>query len=96
MPKIDLKLAASLASVVFVAGGAWWNLRTVSSDVAAIKTTIDNQANELTIHVAADSHIGSHGRISRIEESQKVLSEDMKTLLSNQSALCQATGARCR
>ena len=96
MNTIDMKLAGSLAGLVFVAGGAWWNLHAVSGDVSEIKTVIQEQQNDLTIHVAAESHTGIGKRIERIEAAQQSLSDDMKVLLTNQSAICERTQSRCK
>tara|TARA_R110000824_G_scaffold249220_3_gene438171 strand:- start:144 stop:434 length:291 start_codon:yes stop_codon:yes gene_type:complete len=96
MKAIDAKLVIWIVTVVFLAGGAWWSLQSVSTDVAEIKTSLDDTEGDLMIHAAADSHTGGDARITRIEATQTVLADDMKTLMTNQSAICQATGARCR
>jgi hypothetical protein len=96
MKEIDTKLAIWFVSVVFLAGGGWWHLEAVSTDVTKIQETLDTQQSELTIHVAADGHVSGETRIEKIETQQNEMSRDLKTLMTNQSAICQATGARCR
>ena len=96
MKNIDTKLAIWAVTIVFIAGGGWWSLHDVSQDVAKIQDTLDGQESELTIHVAADGHIAGESRIEKIEAKQDEMGKDIKSLMTNQSAICQATGARCR
>tara|TARA_R110002012_G_scaffold302689_1_gene504018 strand:+ start:73 stop:363 length:291 start_codon:yes stop_codon:yes gene_type:complete len=96
MKDIDTKLVIWLVTVVFLAGGGWWHLEAMSSDVTKIQDTLDTQQSELTIHVAAEGHTSGETRIEKIETQQNEMSRDLKTLMTNQSAICQATGARCR
>ena len=96
MKQIDTKLMIWVVTIIFVAGGGWWSLRDVSTDVAKIQETLDGQQSELTIHVAADEHTAGESRIEKIEASQDEMGKDIKSLMTNQSAICQATGARCR
>tara|TARA_R110002051_G_scaffold6202_2_gene30139 strand:- start:269 stop:559 length:291 start_codon:yes stop_codon:yes gene_type:complete len=96
MKDIDTKLVIWVITVIFLAGGAWWSLSDVSADVSKIQETLDGQESELTIHVAADGHTAGEGRIEKIEASQDEMGRDIKSLMTNQSAICQATGARCR
>ena len=94
--KWDTKLVIWVSTIVFIAGGGWWSLKSVSTDVAKIQTTLDDQADALTIHVSSGSHPGGEERVTRIETKQDVMSKDIKSLMITQSAICQATGARCR
>ena len=96
MKDIDTKLVIWVITLIFLAGGAWWSLSDVSADVSKIQETLDGQESELTIHVSADGHIAGEGRIEKIEASQTEMGRDIKSLMTNQSAICQATGARCR
>ena len=96
MKDIDTKLVIWVITLIFLAGGAWWSLSDVSADVSKIQETLDGQESELTIHVAADGHTAGEGRIEKIEASQDEMGKDIKSLMTNQSAICQATGARCR
>ena len=96
MKQIDTKLAIWVVTVIFLAGGGWWTLHDVSTDVAKIQDTLDGQENELTIHVAADGHTSGESRIEKLEAKQDEMGRDIKSLMTNQSAICQATGARCR
>ena len=94
--KWDTKLVIWAITIVFIAGGGWYSLHDVSQDVAKIQDTLDGQENALTIHVAADGHVSGEGRVSKIEANQDEMGKDIKSLMTNQSAICQATGARCR
>ena len=96
MKEMDTKLVIWICSVVFLAGGGWWHLEAMSSDVTKIQETLDTQQSELAIHVAAEGHTAGETRIKKIETQQNEMSRDLKTLMTNQSAICQATGARCR
>ena len=93
---LDTKLITWVITIIFLAGGAWWSLSDVSADVAKIQETLDGQESELIIHVASDGHIAGESRIEKIEASQDEMGRDIKSLMTNQSAICQATGARCR
>ena len=96
MKQIDTKLIIWIITVIFLAGGGWWTLHDVSADVAQIQETLDGQESELTIHVAADGHTAGEGRVQKLEAKQDEMGKDIKSLMTNQSAICQATGARCR
>ena len=96
MKYIDTKVLIWAVTVVFIAGGGWWSLSDVSADVAKIQEPLDGQESELTIHVAADGHTAGESRIEKIEAKQDEMGKDIKSLMTNQSAICQATGARCR
>ena len=96
MKYIDAKTVIWITTIVFLAGGGWWTLHDVSADVAQIQETLDGQESELTIHVAADGHSAGESRIEKIEANQGEMGKDIKSLMANQSAICQATGARCR
>ena len=96
MKQIDTKLVIWIVTVIFLAGGAWWHLEAVSADVTKIQETLDTQQNELTIHVAAEGHTAGESRIEKLEAKQDEMGKDIKSLMTNQSAICQATGARCR
>ena len=96
MKQIDAKLVIWIVTVIFLAGGGWWSLQDVSADVSKIQDTLDGQESELTVHVAADGHAAGEGRIEKIEAKQDEMGRDIKSLMTNQSAICQATGARCR
>jgi hypothetical protein len=93
---LDTKLIIWVITIIFLAGGAWWSLSDVSADVAKIQETLDGQESELIIHVASDGHVAGESRIEKIEVSQAEMGRDIKSLMTNQSAICQATGARCR
>ncbi len=94
--KWDPKLAIWVVTVIFLAGGGWWNLQTVSKDVTKIQTTLDEQESSITIHVASEGHEGGTDRMKRIEVAHTEIREDIRSMIVNQSAMCQATGARCR
>lgn len=96
MKQIDTKFAIWIVTVIFLAGGGWYTLSDVSADVAQIQETLDTQQSELTIHVAADGHTSGESRIEKLEAKQNEMGRDIKSLMTNQSAICQATGARCR
>lgn len=96
MKQVDTKLVIWVVTVIFLAGGGWWSLQDVSADVSKIQETLDSQESELTIHVASDGHIAGESRIEKIEANQDEMGKDIKSLMTNQSAICQATGARCR
>ena len=96
MKDVDTKLLIWITTVVFLAGGGWWHLEAMSADVTRIQETLDTQQSELTIHVAADGHTSGETHIEKIETQQNEMSRDLKILMTNQSAICQATGARCR
>ena len=94
--KWDTKIVIWVITVVFIAGGGWWSLKSVSENVSNIQDTLDEQGNSLTIHLSSDAHPSGAERISRIEDSHTEMGNDIKQLMTNQSAICQATGARCR
>ncbi len=96
MKQIDIKLAIWVVTVIFLAGGGWWNLQTMSKDVTKIQTTLDEQESSITIHVASEGHEGGTDRMKRIEVAHTEMREDIRSLMVSQSAICQATGARCR
>jgi hypothetical protein len=96
MKKIDAKLIIWIATIVFIAGGGWWNLQSVSTDVQTIQETLDEQESDITIHVSSDGHPSGEERMERIETSHTEMRDDIRTMMVNQSAICQATGARCR
>jgi len=96
MKQIDIKLAIWVVTVIFLAGGGWWNLQTVSKDVTKIQTTLDEQESSITIHVASEGHAGGTDRMKRIEAAHIEMREDIRSLMVSQAAICQATGARCR
>ena len=96
MKQIDTKLVIWIVTVIFLAGGGWYTLSDVSADVAQIQETLDTQQSELTIHVASDGHTAGESRIEKLEAKQDEMGKDIKSLMTNQSAICQATGARCR
>jgi hypothetical protein len=96
MKEIDTKLVIWLVTVVFLAGGGWWHLEAMSADVTKIQETLDTQQSELTIHVAAEGHTSGETGLRKLRPKQNEMSRDLKTLMTNQSAICQATGARCR
>ena len=82
-------------SLVFLAGGGWWSLQTMASDVAKIQQTLDAQATAVTIHTSnPEAH--DDNRIKKLETQQAQVAEDVKSLMINQNAICQATNARCR
>lgn len=96
MKGVDLKLAVWILGVVFLAGGGWYSLEAVSTDVIKIQETLDEQESSITIHVASEGHEGGTDRMKRIEVAHSEMREDIRSLMVSQSAICQATGARCR
>ena len=96
MKQIDIKLIIWVITVVFLAGGGWFSLQDVSTDVAKIQETLDEQESSITIHLASDGHVGGTDRMKRIEVAHTEMREDIRSMMVNQSAICQATGARCR
>ena len=95
MNRIDSKVVMWILGVVFLSGGGWYTLESVSADVDEIQSTLDEQTSAVTIHVAnPEAHDDT--RIKRLEIQQTVIADDVKSLMTNQSAICQATGARCR
>lgn len=96
MKGIDMKLAVWILGVVFLAGGGWWSLEAVSTDVIKIQETLDEQESSITIHLASDGHPSGDDRMIRIEGAHTEMREDIRSLMVSQSAICQATGARCR
>jgi len=94
--KVDRTMAMWIVGIVFIAGGGWWHLESVASDVVHIQETLDSQKSELAIHVASAGHQARSERMSKVEEKQEEMARDIKALIANQSAICQATGARCR
>ena len=96
MKQIDAKLVIWVITVVFLAGGGWFSLQDVSTDVAKIQETLDEQESSITIHLASDGHPSGDDRMQRIEVAHTEMREDIRSLMVSQSAICQATGARCR
>ena len=95
MKQLDAKLIIWVITLIFFAGGGWWSLKSVSANVSQIKATLDDQTTQVTVHLAnPEAH--DDARIERLETTQAAMAEDVKSLMTNQSAICQATGARCR
>jgi len=94
--KYDPKIIMWGVSLVFLAGGGWWSLQSVSSDVSEIKETVRAQSSDLQLHVISNGHAARGARMDSVERQQAVMGKDLKTLMTNQSAICQATNARCR
>ena len=94
--KWDPKVLIWVVGVVFIAGGGWWSLQSVSTDVSKIQDTLDGQGEEIIIHIASDGHESSVDRMKNIEAAHMEMGEDIRSMMVNQSAICQATGARCR
>jgi len=95
MKQIDAKLVIWISTLVFLAGGGWWSLQSVSDNVSQIKTTLDEQTTQVIVHVAnPEAHDDT--RIERLETTQTAMADDVKSLMINQNAICQATNARCR
>ena len=96
MKQIDTKLVVWIVTVVFIAGGGWWSLQAMGKDVSKIQTTLDEQESSITIHLASEGHEAGAERMQRIEAAHLEVQEDIRSMMVNQSAICQATGARCR
>ena len=95
MKQIDTKLVIWAVTLVFIAGGGWWSLRSVSANVSQIQATLDEQTTQVTVHMSSpEAH--DDARIERLETTQTAMADDVKSLMINQNAICQATGARCR
>lgn len=96
MTKLDKSVFIWIAGVIFLAGGGWWHLDSLAGDVVEIQSTLDQQKNSLAIHMASEGHTARSERMHKVEEKQEEMARDIKALIANQSAICQATGARCR
>jgi predicted amino acid-binding ACT domain protein len=93
--KYDPKVLIWVVGIVFLAGGGWWSLQSMSADVGKIQQTLDEQTTQVAVHVSTpDAHDDS--RIKRLETQQTAMGNDVKSLMINQNAICQATNARCR
>ena len=93
--KYDPKVIIWIAGIVFLAGGGWWSLQSMSADVGKIQQTLDEQTTQVAVHVSTpEAH--DDNRIKRLETQQTAMGNDVKSLMINQNAICQATNARCR
>jgi hypothetical protein len=93
--KYDPKVVIWIAGIVFLAGGGWWCLQSMSADVSKIQATLDEQTTQIAVHLSTpEAH--DDNRIKRLETQQSEMGSDVKSLMINQNAICQATKARCR
>ena len=51
MKQIDAKLVIWAITLVFIAGGGWWSLQSVSANVSQIQATLDEQTTQVTVHM---------------------------------------------
>ena len=100
--KYDTKFIVLVSGIVFVAGGSWWSLHSASASIdglehsmSQLNKTLDEQAVTIKVH---ESNPEAHDdqRIKKLETQQNRIADDVKSLMINQNAICQATNARCR
>lgn len=100
--KYDTKFIVWVSGIVFVAGGSWWSLHSASASIdglehsmSQLNKTLDEQAVTIKVH---ESNPEAHDdqRIKKLETQQNRIADDVKSLMINQNAICQATNARCR
>ena len=100
--KYDAKFYSWICGIVFVAGGSWWSLHSATSAIGELEQSmselsesLDAQAVAIKVH---ESNPEAHDdqRIKKLETQQNRIADDVKSLMINQNAICQATNARCR
>jgi hypothetical protein len=100
--KYDAKLLIWGCGIIFIAGGSWWSLHSATAAIGGLEhsmselnATLDAQGVTIKVH---ESNPQAHDdqRIRKLETQQNRIGDDVKSLMINQNAICQATNARCK
>tara|TARA_R100000808_G_scaffold9885_1_gene26831 strand:- start:441 stop:731 length:291 start_codon:yes stop_codon:yes gene_type:complete len=88
-----LKIAIFLLPLVFSAGIV---VATLTSSTEAVEAEIEEVKEGLSAHSALKAHPVTESRIDTIMMEQRAIRDTQSVQSSNISAICQATGARCK
>ena len=97
MTKDDmLKAAVWLVPIVFTAGGLMWQSGEVKTEVAALSGDFDTH-EKLEAHPVATVQLEEHREVlAELMVEQRAMRTEQTEQAVNISAICQATGARCK
>jgi hypothetical protein len=88
-----LKVAIFLLPLVFAAGSL---IATATQSTAQVEEQIEEVRSGLAIHSALKAHPVTEERINTIMLEQRAIRDTQSVQSANISAICQATGARCK
>jgi hypothetical protein len=88
-----LKIALWCVPLVFSAGSLW-AVATVNN--ADVSDRVEQVEEGLKIHSALKAHPVSESRLDVLVTEQRAIRTEQSAQASNISAICQATGARCK
>lgn len=88
-----LKIAIFLLPLVFAAGSL---IATATQSTAQVEEQIEEVRSGLAIHSALKAHPVTEERINTIMMEQRAIRDTQSVQSANISAICQATGARCK
>lgn len=88
-----LKIAIFFLPLVFAAGSL---IATATQSTAQVEEQIEEVRSGLAIHSALKAHPVTESRIDTIMMEQRAIRDTQSVQSANISAICQATGARCK
>ena len=94
----DMKgMIGPLVTLIFVAGGGWFTLDAVASDTEALQETVESIEQRLVVQDVLEVKVQQvQDRLEKMEALLEKTIEIQQKQMANQSAICQATQARCR
>jgi len=91
-----LKAALWLVPIVFTAGGLLWQSGEVKAEVSHLDEEF-HQHEKLEAHPVATAQLEEHREVlEELMVEQKAMRTEQTEQAVNISAICQATGARCK
>ena len=91
-----LKAAIWLVPIIFTAGGLMWQGHHVQQEVHALESSVDEHV-VLGAHPVASVQLEEHRTVlETFIVEQKEMRTEQHDQAVNISAICQATGARCK
>lgn len=91
-----LKAAVWLVPIVFTAGGLMWQSGEVKTEVATLSGDFDTH-EKLEAHPVANVQLEEHREVlETLMVEQRGMRTEQTEQAVNISAICQATGARCK
>jgi len=91
-----LKAAVWLVPIIFTAGGLMWQSGEVRADLASLGGDFDAH-EKIEAHPIATVQLEEHRAVlETLMVEQKAMRTEQTEQAVNISAICQATGARCR
>jgi hypothetical protein len=91
-----LKAAIWLVPIIFTAGGLMWQSGEVRADLASLGGDFDTH-EKIEAHPIATVQLEEHRAVlETLMVEQKAMRTEQTEQAVNISAICQATGARCR